>query len=76
MKKLKEEQEKRKLMLCLDVNLSIRLQYVAFRLIPLLLPSTSSMEFLRKMRVFAMNSPPLQGQIHPSFKAKTADENT
>ena len=57
-------------MLCLNVDLSIRLQYIAFRLIPFLLPSTSSMEFLRMMRVFAMNSSPYRARYIPLLKEK------
>ena len=59
-------------MLCLDVDLSIRLQYVTFRLIPLFLPSTSSMKFLRMKESSAMNSTHPIGEIHLPFKAKTA----
>ena len=59
-------------MLCLDADLSICLQHVAFRLIPLVLPSSSSMEFLECEREYAMYSTPEIGQVHASFKAKTS----
>jgi len=60
-KKLKERTREGKAYAMFDVDLSIRLQYIAFRLIPLLLASTSSMEFLRMKESFAMNSAHQQG---------------